>query len=119
MQTEHGTQLEIWEEQEVRRIANLVALDHIEALVSGGLLFGDGEADEIREAVGEYRGVLVPLPDSAFDLAYVTQWGPGGQEFMVDVPLWTVEGRSDLVVSCLLRRHGPEPRIVLYDVRIP
>lgn len=106
------------EELEARRVANLLASGHARRVESEGLL-RRATAAEVESAIGDFGPTLVPLPSNAFDLADVCQHGPAGDEFIVDLPLWTADGRSDLVVRLLLRRQRGRSEISVWDVLAP
>ncbi len=118
MRADWDTEIDETEERSVRRIADLLAAQSVRVLESEGLLLRATSA-EVAVAMQHYAGRLVPLPPHALDLADVAQFGASGEAFILDLPLWTSRGRSDLVVSFLVRRGGVEPRVGVWDVGMP
>ena len=98
--------------ESVRMITNLLAMGEwqaIENMTDGRRL----SSDDLRSAVVEYGGTLVPIPDFELARLEIVHVSPRGlksfrfsrsrQMFAVAVPLWTKEeGRSDLFLELSL-----------------
>lgn len=118
MRHEWDCEIDALEESSVREMADLLSAGQSEVLERRGLLLRI-TAQEADAAIGSYRGRLTSLPAYGFDFADVAQSGPSGDEFILDLPLWTPTGRSDVVVSFMIRRNGTKPPVAVWDVGMP
>lgn len=74
-------------------------------------------AEEIQYAVEEYGRTLTPLPLEAISLIDGCKV-ENSNEWMLDIPLWTVEeGRSDLTLSVTLDLTH-KPPITIDDLHV-
>jgi len=74
-------------------------------------------AKQIRKYIADYGATLIDLPDETWDTS-VAQWDGTHWQLLVD--LWTAEeGRSDLVLDCLVHETDAGCRIKVHLVYVP
>ena len=102
----------------VRRIAASLVRGELDELVSAGEIFRGTSADVAR-TIGDYGGTLVASPPQQMEHAFVTPFGGLPGSLLVDLPLWTEEeGRSDLILQCLVRRDRAQPPVGLWSIGV-
>lgn len=106
------------EESAIRELADRLSMGEVRSLASEGVLFRE-TAEQTEATMEPYSKDLTRLPQGAFEIADLAQFGPSGEEFILDLPLWSARGRTDLVASFIIRRRAGRSEIGVWDVRVP
>jgi len=103
---------------QVRRLIEDLAAGRYAELAADGRAGRLTEA-ELRTAVEQYGGTLVPLPAEGERLVDIYEQTSRPDVVTLDVPLWTrEEGRSDLTLSVTAIKQGENYSVEVDDLHV-
>ena len=77
-------------------------------------------AQELARVIRDYGRTIAELPEEVWPLIDVYPVGGRPGTCMIDIPIWThEEGRSDLMLSLVLRETADGIELAITDLRVP